>query len=681
VSPSPVIANTAANLTVNGSGFVSSTTAAIDGTAASSALVSANQLTVNAPALTAGSHSLTVTNGSPGGGTATTTLTVNNPAPAITSIQPDPVVTGSPATLTVTGSGFIAGAAVTVDSTTVTYTLNSATQITVNAGTLNSGSHTLTVTNGTPGGGSASKTFLAGSTKPVPAITAISPDPAPSAGGTLTVTGTGFLQGITVVTIDGTSAPYTAASSTQMSVTSPPLAVASHTLTVMNPAPGGGTASKTFNVVNYPTPTITTISPDPVVAGSPAVVTVTGTGFVQGVTAVTVDGTSVTYTFTSSSQINVNAGSLTAGTHTLATVNPAPGGGTATKTFGAGSTKPAPAISAISPNPVPSNTVTTITVTGSGFVQNVTTAQIDGQAATSNVTLSTQMTVNVPSLSLSNTHVLSITNPSPGGGTANLTFATYTNPVPTITSTSPGTVASPVPVNVSTNITVVGTGFVTSSTVLVDGSSSGVSVVASSTTSMTVTVGPLTEATHTLTVTNPAPGGGTITQSFIASPPLVTMQVTIRDVYTGAALPNTTFEVNQNSPIVSQRVSMTTNSSGVAQITVPAGPRLFHILASGYLERRFTRPIAAQFQYAPFNSMSTIPFTMRVYPSTHSGTPEVDSDGDGLPDRVETNTGIFMSIDDTGTDPHNVDSDGDGLDDGTEILDGPEVAPGGDLMI
>ncbi|MDQ8190635.1 hypothetical protein [Roseibacillus persicicus] len=45
-----------------------------------------------------------------------------------------------------------------------------------------------------------------------------------------------------------------------------------------------------------------------------------------------------------------------------------------------------------------------------------------------------------------------------------------------------------------------------------------------------------------------------------------------------------------------------------------------------------------------------------------------DLDGDGLADSVETNTGIFVSLADTGTDPNDNDSDGDGLLDGDEIL-------------
>jgi len=47
--------------------------------------------------------------------------------------------------------------------------------------------------------------------------------------------------------------------------------------------------------------------------------------------------------------------------------------------------------------------------------------------------------------------------------------------------------------------------------------------------------------------------------------------------------------------------------------------------------------------------------------------PCADTDLDELCDTVETNTGIYVGPQDTGTDPNNSDTDGDGLDDGDEI--------------
>jgi len=53
-----------------------------------------------------------------------------------------------------------------------------------------------------------------------------------------------------------------------------------------------------------------------------------------------------------------------------------------------------------------------------------------------------------------------------------------------------------------------------------------------------------------------------------------------------------------------------------------------------------------------------------------------DSDGDGLANSVETDTGIYDGPMDTGTDPLNPDTDGDGLKDGDEVRDLDPEAPG-----
>ena len=53
-----------------------------------------------------------------------------------------------------------------------------------------------------------------------------------------------------------------------------------------------------------------------------------------------------------------------------------------------------------------------------------------------------------------------------------------------------------------------------------------------------------------------------------------------------------------------------------------------------------------------------------------SGVGTTDSDADGLPDNVESETNLFVGPRDTGSDPFEPDTDMDGFDDGVEILAG-----------
>jgi hypothetical protein len=57
---------------------------------------------------------------------------------------------------------------------------------------------------------------------------------------------------------------------------------------------------------------------------------------------------------------------------------------------------------------------------------------------------------------------------------------------------------------------------------------------------------------------------------------------------------------------------------------------------------------------------------------TETNPKKADSDNDGLLDGVETNTGSFVSKDDTGTDPNNADTDDDGFRDSIEVAQGSD---------
>ena len=64
------------------------------------------------------------------------------------------------------------------------------------------------------------------------------------------------------------------------------------------------------------------------------------------------------------------------------------------------------------------------------------------------------------------------------------------------------------------------------------------------------------------------------------------------------------------------------------------------------------------------------PYTNGLYLSINDTPAGGDTDGDGILDAYETNTGTWNGPTDTGTNPNNPDSDGDGMNDGNEVIAG-----------
>lgn len=103
-------------LTVNGSGFLNSSTVQWNGSVLSTTYVSGNQLSASVPAnLIASPGSVGVTVQNPGGTTSNAvTFTISGtPAPTLSALSPNAATAGGPAfTLTVSGSGFVNGSAI-----------------------------------------------------------------------------------------------------------------------------------------------------------------------------------------------------------------------------------------------------------------------------------------------------------------------------------------------------------------------------------------------------------------------------------------------------------------------------------------------------------------------------------------------------------------------------------------
>jgi uncharacterized repeat protein (TIGR01451 family) len=149
--------------------------------------------------------------------------------------------------------------------------------------------------------------------------------------------------------------------------------------------------------------------------------------------------------------------------------------------------------------------------------------------------------------------------------------------------------------------------------------------------------------TDALGATDPTPPTRTVT---VGS--LVDLVVTVMDVTTNAVLDGATVTVNGQSG--------TTDASGLVTFTnVTVGEIAVTVTRIDYLTHAFVWIIHT----------NTTGLSLFMYPL---GEATLDTDSDGFPDNVETNTGIFLSALNTGTDASKQDTDGDGLNDGVEIL-------------
>jgi hypothetical protein len=167
-SVSPVSANAggpAFTLTVNGTGFLSTSVVEWNGTTLSTVHVSAQQLTASVPAsdiADAGTAQVSVFSPAPGGGSSNAipfSIAVNNPVPVIASLSPAFVsASGAEFALKVSGSSFTSGSTVYWGSTALVTQHASATQLTAQvtaAEIASAGITAITVQTPTPGGGTS----------------------------------------------------------------------------------------------------------------------------------------------------------------------------------------------------------------------------------------------------------------------------------------------------------------------------------------------------------------------------------------------------------------------------------------------------------------------------------------------------------------------------------------------
>ncbi len=471
----------------------------------------------------AGDVKVGVTNPAPGGGAADAgTFTITSPVPSLSSVSPSKSkVQKGELRIQLTGKGFIGNSRASARGTSLDTFLDSDTSLTVvipgsmaNKG----GVLDITVTNPPPGGGTSGGVSFT-LENPVPVLTSVSPTTVrqDQKNVTLTVNGTDFVEGATI--LFGPAELTATFSETQLTAPLPALlSLGNVPVTVKNPAPGGGPSNALTVQVNSLLPVITGVT---ATAGPGQTITVTGTNFARD-SSILLNGNPITTSATSDTQLTGTIPANTPlGSATVQVRNPGNGGGDSnsfTITISVGR----PSITSLSTSRVLVTALATtpITINGSGFVSQ-SEVRLNGNSVGSQFGDESTITFTVPGGTGTGTVAVTVTNPS-GGGTSNSASLSIENPAPAVSSVNPNFG----PLGQSTPITVSGSGFVPSSTIQLDGAAVSTTYVNGNT--LTGTIQPRTIGSRSITVSNPAPGGG-VSQSVafdVRQAPTATVEIT-----------------------------------------------------------------------------------------------------------------------------------------------------------
>ena len=499
-SITPNVGSTAGGTTVSiaGTGFLAGATVLFGATAATSVTVnSGTSITAITPTLNAGTVPVIVTNIDGQSGTLNNAYTFN-PPPQLISISPSGGALGGGTSVTLTGTGFQAGAKASFNGIAATGVLvNSATTITATTPANAAGTDPVVVTN--PDGQSSFPCDCY-TYDPAPTVTAISPNNGSKGGGaSVAITGTGFLAGA-MVTFGGTPATgVTVVSATSITATTPAHAPGTANVVVTNTDTQSGTCSGcyTFN----PPPTLVSISPNSGSTVGGTAITITGTGFFTGAT-VTFGGVAATgVTVVSATSITAATPAGTAGPATMVVTNPDGQSATIAYTYVA-----PPGVTSISP---PSGALaggTSVTITGTAF-QAGATVTFGGTAATSvTVVSATSIRATTPAHAVGVVNIV-VTNPDTQFGTCTACY-TY-NPLPTVTSVAPPSGSQ----GGGAHVTITGTGFLTGAAVTFGGNAA-TSVVVVSSISITAITPAHAPAAVNVVVTNTDTQSGTCTSCY-----------------------------------------------------------------------------------------------------------------------------------------------------------------------
>ena len=245
-----------------------------------------------------------------GGGIAATPNPTSNPAPHVASITPNTGTTSGGTSVTIAGTGFLSGATVSFGGTPATgVTLASSTSITATTPAHAAGAVSVIVTNTDAQSNTLAGGYTYAAPHAAPTVTAITPNSGTTNGGTaVTITGTGFLAGASVKLGGSSATGVTVVNSNAITAITPAHAAGAVSIVVTNTDAKSGTLTNGYTYAgpqSNPAPTVTAITPNSGPTNGGTSVTITGTGFLSGVT-IKLGGTSAT------SVALVNSTSITA---------------------------------------------------------------------------------------------------------------------------------------------------------------------------------------------------------------------------------------------------------------------------------------------------------------------------------------------------------------------------------
>ena len=439
--------------------------------------------------------------------------TLNNPVPQLTSVAPLSIAQG-PFMITLNGLHFAQGAVAYMGTTALTTAYVSSTQLTA-AGTATSaqtGTQTITVHNPDPGA-----SISAGVNIVVQGGVAVMVKPATAIVRTgnqqvFTATVTGALNLGVTWTVNGVAAGNStigtiAANGTYTApLTLPtPNTVTVTATSVEDPTRSGSATVTLENAI----PVISSVTPAILTANTPFEITVNGTGFTPG-SIVNLGTIALSTTFIAPTQL-IAVGQPTlaqVGTVPVTVVNPDPGGSPSAP-FN---------VQVVGPNSKITVTVSPKTATlGAGNVQQfqvTVTGTLDlsvvwsvngvnwGNSTVGTIDFSGNYTAPNNIVGLGSVTVTATSNAN--SGKSDNAVVTLINPVPTLTSIAPATLGLG-----AFQMTLYGTGFVSTSTATFGGQPMQVTYATSTMISAIGTASNTQVGTVTVKVTNPPPGGGT----------------------------------------------------------------------------------------------------------------------------------------------------------------------------